>query len=127
MWVANIIPVRKKNGEIRICVDFCNLNQASLKDNYGLPIMDHILHFIFDSELMSMLDGFSGYNQLSVAPEDQHKISCITPWGTFAYNRMSFGLKNVGATFQRVMHHSFADFKNKIIVMYLDDLIVFSK
>ena len=103
------------------------MNQASLKDNYGLPIMDHILHLVSGSELMSMLDGFCGYNQISVAPEDQHKIACITPWGTFAYNRMSFGLINVGATFQRLMHHSFADFNNKIILMYLNDLIVFSK
>ena len=86
--------------------------------------MDHILNFVFGSELMSMLDGFSGYNQISVEPEDQHKIYCITPWGTY---RMPFGLINVGATFQRLMHHSFADFNNKIIVMYLDDLIVFSK
>ena len=99
-WVANIIPVRQKNGEIRICVDFRNLNQASLKDNYGLPVMDHILQLVSGSELMSMLDGFSGYNQISVAPEDQHKTTFTTPWGTFAYNHMPFGLINVRATFQ---------------------------
>ena len=98
-WVADIVPIRKKNGEIRICVDFGNLNQAILKDNYALPTMDHVLQSVAGSEVMSMLDGYSGYNQISVASKDQHKTTFITPWGTFAYSRMPFGLINVGATF----------------------------
>lgn len=61
-WVANIVPVRKKNGKIRICVDFINLNQASLKDKNPLPVMDHILQTTARLEMMSMIDGFSGYN-----------------------------------------------------------------
>lgn len=85
-WIANIVPVKKKNGEIRIWVDFRNLNQASLKDNYPLPAMDHILQTVSGSEMMSMLDGFLGYNQISVQEEDKHKTAFITPWGTFAYN-----------------------------------------
>ena len=85
-WVANIVPIRKKIGEIRICVDFKNLNQASLKDNYALPTIDHILQTVVGSEIMFMFDGYSRYNQISVAPEDQHKKKIITPWGTFAYN-----------------------------------------
>lgn len=69
-WIANVIPVCKKNGEIRIFVDFRNLNQASLRDNYPLPIMDHILQLVSGSEMKSMLDGFSGYNQISVSESD---------------------------------------------------------
>ena len=84
--MANIVPLRKKNGEIRICVDFRNLNQASLKDNYALPTMDHILQTVAGSEVMSMLDGYSGYNQIFVPPKDQDKTAFITPWGTFTYN-----------------------------------------
>ena len=61
-WVENIVPIRKKNGEIRICVDFSNLNQASLKDNFALPIMDQILQIVVNLEMMSFLDGFSSYN-----------------------------------------------------------------
>ena len=99
-WVENIVPVRKKNGEIRICVDFRNLNQASLKDNFALPIMDQILQIVAGSEMMSFLDGFSGYNQIEVTEEDRHKTAFTTPWGTFAYRRMPFGLINAGATFQ---------------------------
>lgn len=126
-WVANIVPVRKKNGEIRICVDFRNLNQASLKDNYPLPVMDHILQTVARSEMISMLDGFSRYNQVSVAKEDQHKTTFTTPWETFAYNCMPFSLINVGATFQRAMNLSFGHLIGKIIVVYLDDLTVFSR
>lgn len=76
-WIANIVPVRKKNGEMRIYVDFRNLNLASLKNNYPLPAMDHILQTILGLEMMSMLDGFSGYNQICVSKQDQHKTTFI--------------------------------------------------
>ena len=61
-WVANIVLVRKKNGEIRICMDFQNLNKCSLKDNYPLPKMDHLLQKVVGSSQISMIDGYSGYN-----------------------------------------------------------------
>ena len=99
-WVANLVPVRKKNGEIRLCIDFCNLNKVSMKDNYPLPKMDHILQQVVGAERISMLDGFSGYNQIKVLPEDQEKTAFTTPWGTFMYAKMPFGLMNAGATFQ---------------------------
>jgi len=82
-WVANLVPIRKKNGEIRLCVDFKNLNRVSLKDNYPLPKIDHILHKAVGSQKMSMLDGFSGYNQILVHPDDREKATFTTPWGTF--------------------------------------------
>ena len=83
-WLANLVPVRKKNGEIRLCIDFRNLNRASLKDNYPLPKMDHIIQSVVGATRISMLDGFSGYNQVLVDPKDQEK-TFITPWGTFMY------------------------------------------
>ena len=101
-WVSNIVPVRKKTGEIRLCIDFRNLNKASLKDNYPLPKMDHILQKVVGSKRISLLDGFSGYNQVLVHPDDQHKTN-FTTRGTFMYTKMPFGLVNVGATFQREM------------------------
>ena len=70
-WLANLVPVRKKSGEIRLCVDFINLNKLSLKDNYPLPKMDQILQRAVGSQRMSMLDGFSGYNQVAMHPNDQ--------------------------------------------------------
>lgn len=98
-WIENIVPMRNNNGEIRICVDFHNLNQASLKDNYALPIMEHVMQIIARSKMMSMFNGFSSYNQISVSEEDMHKTTIITPWGTFPYNKMSFGLINIRANF----------------------------
>ncbi len=125
-WVANLVPVRKKNGEIRLCVDFRNLNRVSLKDNYPLPKMDHILQKVVGSQRMSMLDGFSGYNQVQVHPDDQEKTAFTTPWGTFMYAKMPFGLMNAGATFQRAMDIAFSEEKDKILVIYFDDITVFS-
>lgn len=98
-WVANLVLVRKKNGGIRLCIDFRNLNRVSLKDNYPLPRMDHILQRVFRSQIISTLDGFSGYNQIMVHVEDQEKTAFTMPWGTFMYAKISFGLMNAGVTF----------------------------
>lgn len=108
-------------------MDFCNLYQVSLKENYPLPAMDHIFQTVAGSEMMSMLNGFSSYNQISVVEVDQHKITFTTPWRTFTYNRMPFGLINAGETFQREMNLSIGHLIGKIILIYLDDLTVFSK
>lgn len=126
-WISNVVFVSKKNEEIRIYVDFRNFNQGSLKDNYSLPNMDHLLQVVEGSKMMSILDGLSGFNQIKVDLEDQFKTLFITPWGTFAYNRMPFGIINTGTTFQRAMNLSFIDLKDRIIVIYLDDLTFFSK
>lgn len=108
-WMSNLVVVRKKNGDIRLCVDFRNLNQASLKDNYPLPNMEHLLQRVTGAGMMSMLDGFSRYNQVLLKRENQLKTAFTTPWGTFMYLRMPFGLMNVGATFQRAMDYAFRD------------------
>jgi ribonuclease HI len=126
-WVANLVPVRKKNGEIRLCVDLRNLNRSSLKDNYPLPKMDHVLERVFGANRMSMIDGFSGYNQIAMNEKDREKTAFTTPWGTFMYDKMPFSLMNVGATFQRAMDIAFVGERDKFVVIYLDDLTVFSK
>ena len=126
-WVSNIVPTRKKTGEIRLCIDFRNLNKVSLKDNYTLPKMDHILQKVIESSRISLLDGFSGYNQVLVDPEDQDKTTFTTPWGTFMYVKIAFGLMNAGATFQRAMDIAFSEEICLFIVIYLDDINVYSK
>jgi len=98
-WIANLVIVRKKNGEIRLCVDFRNFNKCSKKDNYPLPKMEHLMQKVSGARVMSFLDGFLAYNQIVVHLEDQEKITFTTPWGTFMYSKMPFGLMNVGATF----------------------------
>jgi hypothetical protein len=89
--------------------------------------MEHLLQRVTRAGMMSMLDGFSGYNQVLLKREDQIKTTFTTPWGTFMYLRMSFGLMNAGSTFQRAMDFSFRDLIQKIIEIYQDDLTVVSK
>ena len=70
-WVANLVPIRKKNGEIRLCVDFQNMNRSSLKDNYPLPNIEQILQKVVGAQIISMVDGVSGYNQIAMQPDDR--------------------------------------------------------
>ena len=91
-WVSNLVPVQKKSREIRLCVDFRNLNSASDKDNYLVPPMEQILQMVSGFELFSLLDGFSGYNQVLVVEEDRLKTTFRTKWGTFAYRRFPLDL-----------------------------------
>jgi hypothetical protein len=126
-WMSNLIVVRKKSGDIHLCVNFRNLNQPSLKDNYPLPNMEHLLQRVTGASMMSMLDGFSGYNQVLLNREDQLKTTFTTPWRTFMNLRMPFGLMNVGATYQRAMDFAFRDLIHKIIEIYQNDFTVVSK
>jgi hypothetical protein len=89
--------------------------------------MEQILQRVSSSEILSLLDGFSRYNQVLMSPSDQLKTTFRTPWGTYAYRKMPFGLINVGATFQRAMDIAFHGLINQSIVVYLDDITVFSK
>ena len=89
--------------------------------------METLLQRETGSGMMSMLDGFSGYNQVLVNKEDQHKTTFTTTWGTYKFLRMPFGLLNVGATFQRAVDFSFKELIGKIIEIYQDDLTIFSK
>ena len=99
-WVANLVPVRKKTREIHLCVDFCNLNLASQKDNYPLPSLDEVLQIVNRSKMMSFLDGYFGYNQVMVDEKDRLKTAFTIKWESFAYRQMPFGLINTRAIFQ---------------------------
>jgi hypothetical protein len=89
--------------------------------------MDHILEKVAEANRMSMIDGFSRYNQIAVNEHDKEKTTFTTPWGTFMYDKMSFGLMNAGSTFQRSMDITFIGERDKFMVIYLDDLTIFSK
>jgi hypothetical protein len=120
-WVSNPMPVNKKQGTIRVCTDFRDLNKACPKDNFPRPFIDQIIDECVGCEAFSFMDGFSRYNQIQIKPEEQHKMTFIYPWGTFAYRKIPFGLKNAGATFQWAMSFAFHDLKH-IVDAYLDDL-----
>ncbi|CAN0916907.1 Retrovirus-related Pol polyprotein from transposon 297 [Linum grandiflorum] len=126
-WVANVVPVPKKSGKVRMCVDYRDLNRASPKDNFPLPHIDVLVDNTANHHMFSFMDGFSGYNQIKMCPEDREKTTFITLWGTFCYKVMSFGLKNAGATYQRAMVTLFHDMIHREIEVYVDDIIAKSK
>ena len=112
-WVSPLVVVPKKNGNWRICVDYRELNKATQKDHFPLPFMDQVLDTLAGKKFFSFLDGFSGYNQIQIALEDQDKTTFTCPWGTFAYRVLPFGLCNAPATFQRAILSIFADLINE--------------
>jgi ribosomal protein S4E len=103
VWLANTVPVKKKNGKWRMCVDFTDLNKACKKDDFPLKRVAKIANDAANNEMLSLLDMFSGYQQIRVCIEDKEKTSFITPFGTFCFLRMPEGLKNAGCTFSRMI------------------------
>jgi hypothetical protein len=120
-WDSNIVPIDKKQGTIRVCIDYRDINKAFPKDNFSTPFIDPIVDDCAGSEIFSLMDVFSKYNQINIVPEDQNKTYFICPWGTFTYRKLPFGLKNVGATFQCAISYAFHDIKH-IMQPNLDDL-----
>jgi hypothetical protein len=119
--VSNLVLVNKKQGMIRVCVDYRDINKSCPKNNFPTPFVDQIIDNCARSEIFSLMDSFSRYNYMNILPMDQHKTAFIFPWGTFAYQKLPFGLKNAGAMFQHAMSYSFHDIKH-IVQPYLDDL-----
>ncbi|XP_019237255.1 PREDICTED: uncharacterized protein LOC109217453 [Nicotiana attenuata] len=123
-WVANMVMIKKKNGKWRMCVDFTDLNKACPKDSFLLPYIDQLIDATAGHELLSFLDAYSGYNQILMAEEDQEKMTFITHQGTYCYKVMSFGLKNAGATYQRLVTEMFKEQLGKTTEVYIDDMLV---
>jgi hypothetical protein len=98
-WLSPIVVVPKKNGKLRVCVDYRKLNAATITDAFPLPFTDGVLDTVAGHEMYSFLDGFSGYNQIRMAEEDQEKTAFVTEWGVFVAVVMMFGLKTAPATF----------------------------
>ena len=99
--LANIVPVMKKNGKLRVCVDFRDLNVATPKDMYVMPIADMLVDSTANNELLSFMDGFSSYNKILISVKDIPKTAfrCLSSIGTFEWLVMPFGLKNAGVTY----------------------------
>ncbi|KAL0430947.1 UNVERIFIED_CONTAM: Transposon Ty3-I Gag-Pol polyprotein [Sesamum radiatum] len=126
-WLANVVLVPKNNGKWRMCIDFTDLNRACPKDSFLLPRIDAMIDSTSGCELMSFLDAFQGYNQIRLAPEDQEKTSFVTELGTYCYTVLPFGLKNAGATYQRLVNTMFQKQIGKNMEVYIDDMLVKSQ
>ena len=110
-----------------MCVDFTDLNKACPKDNYHLPRVNVLVDSTTRHQLLSFMDAFSGYNQIQMQETDQEKTSLVTSQGLFGYKVMPFGLKNVGATYQRLMNKMFIKQIGRNVQVYVDDMLVKSR
>ena len=116
--------VKKANGKQRMCVDFTDLNKTCPKDSYPLPRINQLVDLIAGHQLLSFMDAFSGYNQIRMNEVDQEKTSFITSQGLFCCKVMPFGLKNVGATYQRPVNQMFRPQIGQNVEVYVDDVSV---
>ena len=142
-WVSPVHVVPKKGGftvirnekneliptsivtRWRVCIDYKKLNTATRKDHYPQPFIDQMLDRLTGHPYYCFLDGYSGYNQIAIAPEDQEKTTFTCPYGTFAFRRMPFGLCNALVTFQRCMMSIFSDLVEEAMEIFMDDFLVY--
>ena len=127
-WLANVVLVmKKKKGKCRVCVDYTDLNKACPKDNYPVPRIVLLVDSTSGNQLLSLLDAYSSYNQIAMHKPDKEKTVFVIERGTYCYKVTPFGLKNTGATYQRLVNTMF---KNQIRVtmeVYVDDIMVKGK
>ncbi|XP_050217550.1 uncharacterized protein LOC126668387 [Mercurialis annua] len=123
-WLSNIVPVMKRNGKLRVCVDFRNLNLATPKDEYPMSVADMLIDRVAGHTVLSFLDAHSGYNQVPISKDDVSKTAfrCPRPIGAYEWVVMPFGLKNAGATYQRAMSKMFRGLD--CLEVYIDDVVV---
>ena len=125
-YASPIVLARKKDGSLRMCVDYRQLNAKTRKDAFPLPRIEESLDALTGAHWFSTMDLASGYHQVPVAVGDRAKTAFCTPFGLFEWQRMPFGLCNAPATFQRLMERIFGDQQCQTLLLYLDDIVVFS-
>ncbi|XP_020240077.1 uncharacterized protein LOC109818937 [Cajanus cajan] len=123
-WLANVVMVKKSNGKWRMCTDYTDLNKACPKDAYPLPHIDALVDGAAGHFRLSFLDAYSGYNQIPMYPPDEAKAAFITDSANYCYKVMPFGLKNAGATYQRLMDKIFCNQIGTSLEVYVDDMVI---
>lgn len=124
-WVSPLVIVPNKGGKWQFCIDYRDLSSATKKDHFPFPFIDQVLDNLAGKKYFSFLNGFSGHNQIQIAPEDQEKTTFKCPWGTFSYAVLPFGLCNAPATFERVVISFFSDISANCLEVYMDDFTVY--
>ena len=124
IWLANVVMVKKAKRKWRMYVDFTDLNKAFLKDSYPLPHIDQLVNSTAGHRLLSFMDAFPRYNQIRMNKADKEKTSFLTSQGLFCYKVIPFGLKNAGATYQRLVNHMFHPQIGRNVEVYVDDMQV---
>ncbi|CAL2257393.1 unnamed protein product [Prunus armeniaca] len=127
IWLTNSVLVKKSDGMWRLCQEYTNLNKACLKDSFPLPRIDQLVDATAGHELISFMDVYSGCNQIFMNPADREHTAFIADRGLYCYNVMPFGLKNAGATYQRLVNKIFVDLIGTSMEVYVDDMLVKSR
>jgi Reverse transcriptase (RNA-dependent DNA polymerase) len=124
---ASVLFVKKKNGKLRMCIDYRALNSQTIQNSYALPRIDELFHRLHGAKVFSKFDLTSGYYQITIDPKDRHKTAFRTRYRHYEFNIMPFGLTNAPATFQTLMNDIFRDLLDICVIVYLDDILVYSK
>ena len=126
-WASNVVLCRKKDGKLRMCVDFRQLNERTIKDAHALPRIEEILEGLAGNKYFTVIDAKAGYHQCPIQEEHRERTAfTVGPLGFYEYERMPFGLANSPATYQRLMETILLGLNLKICFVYLDDVIIFS-
>jgi hypothetical protein len=126
-WGATIIFVPKKDSTQRMCVDYHSLNEVTIKNKYPMPKIDDLFDQLNGACVFSKIDLRSGYHQLKIRASDIPKATFITRYGLYEYTVMSFGLTNTPAYFMYLMNKVFMEYLDKFVVVFIDDIVIFSK
>eukprot|EP01135_Chromosphaera_perkinsii_P007434 Nk52_evm1s845 gene=Nk52_evmTU1s845 len=124
---APVLFVKKKNGKLRMCVDWRALNKLTIKSKYPLPRIDDHLDRLHGATVYSSVDMISGYNQLRMHPDSIEKTAFLTRYGQFEYLVAGFGLCNLPSTFMTLMNNILHDFLDDFVLCYLDDILIYSR
>ena len=126
-YASPTVLVQKKDGSLRLCIDYRNLNSITFKDAFPLPRIEETLEALAGSQYFSSLDMAHGYFQLVMSPDSVDKTAFCVPWGLFSFSRMPQGLSNSPSTFQRTVERIFGEMNLCQLILYLDDILVFSR
>ncbi|MFC0083215.1 reverse transcriptase family protein, partial [Aciditerrimonas ferrireducens] len=126
-WGAPVLFVKKKDGSMRMCVDYRELNNLTIKNKYPLPRIEDLFDQLQGAEYFSKIDLRSGYHQLRVKKDDVPKTAFRTRYGHYEFTVMPFGLTNALADFMDLMNRIFHEYLDKFVVVFIDDILVYSK
>ena len=126
-WGAPVLLVEKKDGTLRMCVDYRSLNEVTIKNKYPLPMINDLFDQLEGASVFSKIDLRSGYHQLKIREKDISKTAFTTRYGLYEYTVMSFGLTNAPAYFMNMMNKVFMEFLDKFVVVFIDDILIYSK
>jgi hypothetical protein len=126
-WGAPVLFVKKKDGTLRLCIDFRQLNKVTVKNKYPLPRIDDLFDQLKDAKIFSKIDLRSGYHQVRIKDEDISKTAFRTRYGHYEFTVVLFGLTNAPVVFMCLMNGVFRDYFDKFVIVFLDDIFVYSK